>query len=221
MRLPASSIPEQVPQCHPGSTPSHGARAGLPDHRMGAPDHVGRGQGPPELLRQSGPGRHEDLVQPLGNRSGDTGSLPLEAAGRPAKPTPGLACIIRLPGLAKRQAATGMQTPGQALRMFLPLWTRQRRMADTCPEGPPDGRTQCPGAVRHEQAAHGRIEPPAGRATCQCPNRGLVPGSSFHHSGGMLVSSGGGADGRGRQEVVGQVHAIDPDDQEVNLRDVR
>ncbi len=65
MPAPASGIPAQVPQPHPGSTPSHGARAGLPDHRMGALDHVRRGQRPSGLLRQSGP------------------------ASRPAKPTPG------------------------------------------------------------------------------------------------------------------------------------
>ncbi len=57
MRLPASGIPEQVPQCHPGSSPSPGARAGLPDHPMGALDHVRPRQGAPGLLRQSGPGR--------------------------------------------------------------------------------------------------------------------------------------------------------------------
>ncbi len=208
-------------QPHPGSTPSPGARAGLPDHRMGALDHVGRGQRPPELLRQSGPGRHED---PAGASGIDPETRGASRSRRRAGLRRSVSALPASSGCRARRSAwrqPACRRPGRRSEMFLPSWTRQRRMADTCPEGPPDRRTQCPGAVRHEQAAHGRIEPPAGRATCRCLNRGPVPGSSFHHSGGMLVATGAGADGRSRQEVGCRMHATCPDDRQAGLRDVR
>ncbi len=68
-----------------------------------------------ELLRQSEPGRHQDLVQTLDHGAGDAWCFLLEAPGKVSKKPLGGVCIIRLPGLAKCMARAGMQMPGQAI----------------------------------------------------------------------------------------------------------
>ena len=120
MCLPASGIPAQVPQPRPVPSSSHGLATGLPNHRMGALDHVRRRQCASGLLRQSGPGRLGISPGPSSIEPETPGaSFPRRRAGfRRSLPAVSASSSSRARRSAWRQPACSF--PGRRSEMFLP-----------------------------------------------------------------------------------------------------
>ena len=208
-------------QSHGGVAPALHVPTGPPDAPHHVLDDVGAGKRAAQLRRQAQAGDGEDLVDPFEDAAGDTGGDLFEAACEVAKQFLGRLGVIKFPCLAERLADRGMERfrqPVDDVPGFVHLAALDRRIAA---EGSADRLGQCLGAVDDKQARRAGIEAAAHQIVEQRLNHGGILGRAFDHAQRMLGAFAVDADSGHQRQIIGQMKAVDLDDQEIERGQIR
>src|SRR5262249_29750886 len=167
------------------------------------------------------PAVRDGLVEPPQEGGGNGGRILLEPTCEITQQSLGLVGIVELPSLPKRAADRRMprlRQPLDDVARLMDLTTLDRSVrAETAA----DGFAQHLGALDDEQPADLRVEPARDEIIDQRLDHGGILRRPFDQRQRMLVASGIDAECSHQHQVVNDVQAIDPNDQQLVLREVR